>query len=183
MWYVGWQDSAVRPLCTGYATSTTPEVSKEITGVDQIDTTPIFDVYAGDIFTYTITIDNPYKQPVYFAMTDPLDSYVEYVGDLFTSNLVTYTMTTPLGAGESFELAFDVQVKDSAPQGWFIENVATIKAFFDPLNISGTTLTIVEAIAPQGKVVPIPEPKVVIFIGIGLLGIFAIARRTLKKGR
>jgi uncharacterized repeat protein (TIGR01451 family) len=184
MWYYGGQ-----PQRIGYATSTPHEVSKEITGVDRIEATPIFDVFVGDMFTYTIEIENPFEQAVYFMVSDILDMALKYVQNSFRVNRslagneafdtgdLSYTDHL-LGAGSFLSLSFKVEVLD-VPVGYLIDNTAWVTAYTNPQNISGTTLAMVDASAPQAHV--IPEPTTLLLFGTGLIGILALVRRTLKK--
>lgn len=154
--------------------------TKEIRGVDRIEDTPIFDVFAGDMFTYTIEVENPFEQAVYFQIIDDLDLYLEYLSGPFTVNAggdLQYTEL--LGAGEMLSVSFDVHVQEIAPLGWIFENVAEMTAYLDPQNIAGTTLAVVEAIASQGQVVP--EPSTLLLLGIGVIGGSALLRRTKRK--
>ena len=81
---------------------------------------------------------------------------------------------TELFGGDILSLSFEVKVHESAPVGWFIENIATITAFTSWQNPSKTILAIVEAVAPTTKVVP--EPTTLLLMGLGL-GILALLRR------
>lgn len=166
-------------------TSVSVEASKDIIGLDRIADTPIFDVFGGDVFTYTVKVENPFEQAVYVMVSDVLDTYLEYVLDslmvngdsagnsAFASGDLLYTDYL-LDVGETLSLAFDVQVQDAAPVGWMFENVACLTAYLDPLDIPGTTLAEVEAIAPQGQVVP--EPSTFLLLGIGFLGLVRLYR-------
>jgi hypothetical protein len=125
-------------------------------------------------------------------VSDALDLYLEYIWDSFTvdgtpagnSAFASGDLLYPdhlLNTGETFSLSFNVQVQDIAPVGWIFENVAEITAYLDPLNIPGTTLAVVEAIAPQGQV--IPEPSPLFLLGIGMIGGSVLLRRTHQKKR
>jgi hypothetical protein len=75
-----WPSGCVQTL-TDIAANQILEVTescvKDISGVDRITETPIFDVFAGDIFTYTIEIENPFEE-VYFRISDTLDAALDY---------------------------------------------------------------------------------------------------------
>ncbi len=170
--------------------ASTLEASKEISGLDRIADTPIFDVYAGDMFTYEIRVKNTFEQAMYVMVSDTLDTCLEYVlnsfavdgtlqdNSAFASGDLMYTDHL-LDVGETLSLSFDVQVQDVASVGWIFENIATISAYLDPQNIVGTRLAVVDAISPQGQVVP--EPSTLMLFGIGLLGGVALLRRKTNK--
>ncbi len=145
---------------------------KDVVGTDRLPETSIFDVFAGDIFTYTIEFENPFEQAMYFMVTDTLNTALQYVNGPFSMNAGTLEYTTPglLGSGGSILLSFDVQVKD-VPVGTLIDNTAWITAW----DIAGSTLAVFEAIAPQAHV--IPEPATLFLLGIGLIGIFVLMRK------
>jgi predicted extracellular nuclease len=157
------------------------EGSKLITdGEDRISETPIFDVFAGDIFTYTIEFKNPFEQAMYFMVADTLSTALQYLNGSFTMNAGTLEYTTPdlLRSGEPILLSFDVQVKD-VPVGTLIDNTAWITAFTDLSDIVGSTLAAFEAIAPQAHV--IPEPATLLLVGVGVIGILAFVRRRRRQ--
>jgi fimbrial isopeptide formation D2 family protein len=168
----------------------TPEASKEITdGEDRLSDSPMFDVFVGDVFEYTITIENPFEQ-AYLRVSDTLDAALDYVlgsfmvngtpagYDPFVNDELLYDTNQPLNAGETLSLSFQVEVQD-VPMGTLIDNTAVIMAYTNPSDIPGTTLAEFAAIAPQAHVVP--EPATLLLFGIGMIGILTLVRRRLKK--
>ncbi len=163
------------PVLIGLNLRSSFTATKDVSGIDRLTSTPELDVYAGDIFTYYLEIENPFEQAAYFAVSDPLDEYLEYISGPFTISSGGVLEYSELFAGDTLSLSFEVKVQDSAPVGWIIENIATIIAYTNPFDIERTTLAIVQAIAPTTNVVP--EPSTLFLFGIGLMGGFWLLRR------
>lgn len=78
----------------------------------------------------------------------------------------------------SFCIRFDVIVGDHAPHDWIIENIAFITTFtnsFEPYPTISTNL--VEVFVEN----PVPEPGTIFLFSIGLVGVFAVGRKYLRK--
>ncbi len=165
------------PVVIGLNLRSTFDASKEVDlAFDRIPETSEIDLFAGDMFTYTLAIENPFEQAAYFNIIDTLDEYLEYLSGPFTLNGDgDWEFTTHLEAGDFFSFSFDVKVQDVVPVGAIIENIAIITAYLDPGNILGTTLAIVEATSVN--IHAVPEPSMLILLGSGLIGIFALLRR------
>ena len=169
------------PVVIGLDLRSTFDASKEVdSAFDRNPETSEIDLFAGDTFTYTISIENPFEQAVYFNVVDTLDGYLDYLlGPLALNDEGDWEYTILLEADTVFSFSFDVKVQDVAPVGAIIENIAIITAYLDPDNIVGTTLAIVDAVSVNIHVVP--EPSMLILLGSGLVGIFALLRR--KRGQ
>ncbi|MCP4404373.1 MAG: ExeM/NucH family extracellular endonuclease [bacterium] len=168
------------PVIVGLQLTHLP-ATKDITdGEDRLPETSIFDVFVGDIFEYTIEMQNTYAMQASFQFTDLLLGYdLSYVvdsssigNDPFGSGNLDYT--TLLSAGEMLAISFEVQVKN-VPVGTLIENLATITVY----DLGQNMLDVVEAFAPAARVVP--EPTTLLLLGLGLAGLFTLIRGKRKK--
>jgi len=86
----------------------------------------------------------------------------------------------PLYVNESLTIAFDVVVKDNTLYDAFIENVVMVSAY--PVG-SGTPLVskkMSNVVQAQVKN-PVPESSTFFFLGIDLLGLFAVVRKRRSK--
>lgn len=141
-------------------------------------------VQPGETFQYTLTAANFFDTAVFFMIQDALDAYVDYVAgtlyvnsvkesdDWFSGGILDYESGL-VASGKTLTLSFDVMVSDLAPQNWIITNSALVTAY-SSLDPSGFLVS-VETNTVQVEVVP--EPASLIFVVIGLFGIFALARQ------
>ena len=114
-------------------------------------------------------------------ISDALTGYVDFLADTLTGDisgtpLLGDDLDELLGSGEIYTLSygdiltikFDAVVRYDAPIGSIIENTATVHY----LDFEKSDTVRVEVI---------PEPATLIFIGIGLVGIFALIRRRRRQ--
>ena len=146
------------------------------------------DVQPDDVFSYLITYTNLLDEDVYVNILDTLDELVSYEpgtltvnggsisGSFFSGGLLDYVYPAALSYNETLRLAFDVRVSDMASAGQIIENLALVTAYIDLSDPSGSIVDQVETNYTRVKVVP--EPSTLIFLGTGLLEIFAFVRKT-----
>lgn len=139
---------------------------KTVTAVDRIENTPMLDVYVGDIFSYTLSIENLYSEAMWFAIQDDLDAI------LGTQDL---NYTTLLGEGETWTVTFDVQVLATAQIGQIINNTAWFTAYTDPFDLVGSTIAIVSASSEAVQVVP--EPGTLLLLGSGFISLALFLKR------
>ncbi|MCP4396462.1 MAG: PEP-CTERM sorting domain-containing protein [bacterium] len=152
---------------------------------------PIPDVQPGDVFSYLITYTNLFEDDVYVHIFDQLNDLVNYengsfmvsdelVSDPdFSGGLLDYEYSDPLGQNETLRIEFDVRVSDIASVGDIIENFAQVTAYTDPpLAPPDSDVDSVQTNFTRVEVVP--EPSILLFLGTGLLGIFAFMRRKVK---
>lgn len=142
-------------------------------------------VYWGDTISYTIEITNFFEQAVDLMIQDALSSYAEYVAGTFkaevsgtdagidesvflSGELLGYT----LDQGETLTISFDVKVGYDAPIGDVIENMVTI-SYFDPIAFA----SVEKSETVRVRVDVIPEPATVFLFSLGLVSVFALARR------
>jgi len=156
-------------------------ISKEQDFVDRGDGT----VYPGDTISYLITVENFFDTVVDLMIQDALTGYAKYV----SGSLQGDVSGTPVGVDESFisgallgytlnwgeilTISFVVDVLNDAPIGSIIKNTATVSY----LDREGSTIE--KSASVQVEVVP--EPATIVLIGIGLFGVFALARRRRRQ--
>jgi hypothetical protein len=154
-------------------------------------------VFHGDIISYTIGVENVFDTAIDLMIYDAVSSLVDYVAESlsFTVNgevqepdfsvdgLPGWFWFEDLGAGNMLEISFDVIVRpeDVVPVGSWIENVAWVDAYLD---IDGESMMITDdRMSNSVGVEVIPEPATIALFGIGLLSLFALARKRQKMGK
>ncbi len=136
------------------------------------------EVLRGESIFYQLTVTNTFNYDIGVTISDELDALVGHVDDgawtgTITGNLLEYSGTVL--ANSDLVLLFTVNVIDLVyPADTLIENFAALT-----YGNNGKESNTVQAEVKN----PIPEPATLIFLGTGLLGIFALAwrRRRQKK--
>lgn len=163
------------------------EAVKTVEAVDRIDETLITDVFAEDTITYIIDVTNFFEQTISLMIHDALNAYTAYVENTFkvngaetavdfSSGVLDYEYTG-LEQNKTLTLSFDVSVDEDALHSAMIENVAYVTAF----DLSGASLGAAKTNLTQVRVenpdsVLIPEPSPIIFLSLGLIGLFTLIR-------
>lgn len=149
----------------------------------------------GDTLSYTITATNLFEDPVILVITDALSALLDYVagtlnvnGDSVTDDyfsgedILEYTSEDMLAYQESLFISFEATVRDDAPYGSIIENVALLSAYSigsDIPLVFEKSSNIVQVQVQETK--PVPEPSTLVFLGTGVLGIFVLVRKRLNR--
>jgi hypothetical protein len=144
------------------------------------------------LISYTIRVTNFFEETLFVMIQDALDAYVDYVAgslrvngtgvpddELFVSDGLLNYLYAPLDPDDMLALSYTVTVNDDAPPGWMIENIALITGYTDPNN--PFTLTFKGPTNPEAYQTAIPEPSTLVLFCAGLVGVFVLARKRMKR--
>ena len=140
------------------------------------------DVSLGESFFYQLTVTNTFDVAMDFSISDTLDGLVGYGNDgswlgTITGNLLEYS--GQVLANSEVILAFMVTVTDIFnPADTVIENSVELQ-----YGNSSKMSNIVKAEIKNPVEGQVPEPSTVLFVGTGLLGMYALARKRRRSKR
>jgi hypothetical protein len=149
-------------------------------------------VLPGETFFYDLTIQNAYDGLVDMLVQDTLSTALDYVDDtleirkdgvlvagvdddlVMAGDILNYRMD--MSGIDELNISFDVKVSDLVDVGTIIRNMAVVTVFYPGTDIviGGNESNIV-----QTEVVP--EPSTVFLLGIGVLGMYGLARRKILR--
>ena len=141
-------------------------------------------VLPGETLSYTIDITNIFDDVLSLLIADAMTGLTDFIsgtvagtedlseGFISDQSLLDYT----LASNETLTISFEVEVDYDAPTNSIIENAVTVVALYPEASLPFVFLE--KTSTTQVEVVP--EPTTVVFFGIGLFGIVALARRRRK---
>jgi hypothetical protein len=149
-------------------------------------------VAPGDIFSYSITVQNQFETAVELMVSDALSAYVDYVAGsleiyeggtqmvvdedlVFPDDELSY-FTNTLDYLELLTISFKVKVEDLVELGSIITNQAFVSVFYPGENLP---FLVKPSNIVQTEV--IPEPSTLFFLSAGLFGILVFVRRRRRQ--
>jgi hypothetical protein len=149
-------------------------------------------VWAGDLISYTIEATNFFDTAITMLIADALSAYVDYLEDslhvyedghevtgLDQWDILTYDAISDLWSlayasepiYDSLLISFDVRVEPETPLDTLIWNTAEV-TYIGGLRIDKASNVVTTKV--------VPEPATFALVGIGLLSLFALARKRQK---
>jgi hypothetical protein len=154
---------------------------------------PLYEIGMEDTLSYKIELEDfEYDGLLGLTIQDTLDENLDYSGGMFVQMLVGTEWKDLQMSDYQFQSdndtlrwsSFSESVLETADSFRFLFNASVTSDDFDAIdNTAEFTLDGEEPFTDSNIVVayPVPEPGTILFLSVGLFGLFAVGRRRLKK--